>query len=200
MCSQESFREHPKPASAAMFGSARRLPSRPSGCVALALWLAQVCSIALLAPLAAGSAAAEITDPEQYCRKVGDDDTLRYFPKSLLPRIQRLLGVPVYEDESPIRYAFRCMGKAVYVCNHGANIPCVKGNTSRSIPEVTAFCRQHPDADGVPAVATGHDTIYDWRCQGEEAIAEKNKIITLDRRGFKSIEWQKLNTKKKKKN
>jgi hypothetical protein len=84
-------------------------------------------------------------------------------------------------------------------CNHGANIPCVKGNTSRSIPEVTAFCRQHPGADGVPAAATGHDTIYDWRCQGEQPVAEKNDVISLDRRGFKSNEWLKLNTKQQKK-
>jgi hypothetical protein len=38
-----------------------------------------------------------------------------------------------------------------------------------------------------------------WRCEGEQAIAEKNKVIRLDRRGFISHEWRKLHARRKKK-
>ena len=70
--------------------------------------LALVCSMTLMVQPAARLAAAEITDPEGHCRKVGDDDTLRYFPPSALPRVQRLLDGPVHEDESPAPRRERC--------------------------------------------------------------------------------------------
>jgi len=38
-----------------------------------------------------------------------------------------------------------------------------------------------------------------WRCGDEQAIAEKNKVICLDRRGFISHEWRKLHARRKRK-
>ena len=63
-------------------------------------------------------------------------------------------------------YVYRCMGGSVWVCNHGANIPCAKGDTRRVLPSVTDYCNENPNQDFVPMVVTGHGTIHSWECVG----------------------------------
>ena len=65
------------------------------------------------------------------------------------------------------------------VCTVGANLPCGKANTyCDPSAGVVQWCRDNPDASVVPAVATGHDTIYEWRCQGGRAVNSSGRHFT----------------------
>jgi hypothetical protein len=86
---------------------------------------------------------------------------------------------------------FRCAGRKVLLCNVGANLPCGKANRSRNLPGATAYCRENPDSDVVPAAATGHDTIYRWRCTGRKA-QPGGPVETVDARGFLERYWKRL--------
>jgi len=87
---------------------------------------------------------------------------------------------------------FRCAGGHVLVCTTGANLPCGPANTSRTPgPGVVAWCRDNPDAAMVPAVASGHDTIYEWVCRdGVAQIARQ--ALKVDPRGFIVEFWRVL--------
>ena len=52
----------------------------------------------------------------------------------------------------------------------GANLPCGKMNTARDNQGADDYCRANPDVDVVPAFATGHDTIYSYRCAGGRPV------------------------------
>jgi hypothetical protein len=87
---------------------------------------------------------------------------------------------------------WRCMDRAVYACAVGANIPCdAKADHARRNPGAETFCRENPDAVMVPAAATGHATIYDWRCSGGHAVRGK-QIFKLDRRGYQTAFWHRV--------
>jgi hypothetical protein len=87
-------------------------------------------------------------------------------------------------------YVYRCMGRSVWVCNHGANIPCAKGDTRRVLPSVTDYCNENPNQDFVPMVVTGHGTIHSWECVGGRARIKQSEEV--DRRGFIANQWQLL--------
>ena len=55
----------------------------------------------------------------------------------------------------------------VYACFVGANLPCeAKANTNRTpTQEEIAFCQQNPNSDFIPAVVTGRETVFEWRCR-----------------------------------
>ncbi len=55
-------------------------------------------------------------------------------------------------------------------CTVGANLNCGKADTRRDLPGATAWCRENPDSDFIPMFATGHETIYDWRCTKGQAV------------------------------
>jgi hypothetical protein len=83
------------------------------------------------------------------------------------------------------------MQNKVWLCNYGANLVCGKANTSRKSKGAAEFCRQNPGSDVVPMAATGHDTIYDWTCVGNEAHVS-GKIAEVDPRGFIAGNWKPL--------
>jgi hypothetical protein len=74
-------------------------------------------------------------------------------------------------------------GLPVRACFTGANLPCVKMNIARDNEGPDAFCRSNPNAPGGPAFASGHDSIYAYRCRGRRAEVEST-IFPLDARGF----------------
>jgi hypothetical protein len=39
--------------------------------------------------------------------------------------------------------------------------------------------------------ATGHDTIYDWRCVGRRAVATKT-VVAVDAQGYDAGNWKEL--------
>ena len=53
------------------------------------------------------------------------------------------------------------------------------------------LCRENPDAEIVPFAATGHDTIYEWRCIGHQAVAGK-RFQTVDPQGFIAENWREV--------
>jgi hypothetical protein len=85
----------------------------------------------------------------------------------------------------------RCVGTKLLACWIGANLNCGKVDTRRSLPGATAFCRANPDAGNVPMFATGHATIYAWRCVGTRAVAGKT-LIAVDAQGYAAANWKEL--------
>ncbi len=82
------------------------------------------------------------------------------------------------------------MHGAVLLCNYGANLSCAKADVSRVSKGAEAWCREFPGAAVVPMAATGHDTIYSWKCVGREPrITSSEKV---DARGFIANQWRPL--------
>ncbi|MGH7153067.1 MAG: hypothetical protein ACREF3_03985, partial [Acetobacteraceae bacterium] len=53
------------------------------------------------------------------------------------------------------------------------------------------WCRQHPDASFIPFFATGHDSVYAWRCDGPRAVIAR-QTVHVDARGFVAENWRHL--------
>ncbi|WP_054310047.1 hypothetical protein [Mesorhizobium sp. 1M-11] len=142
-----------------------------------------------------GALAAPVKDLHQYCRQVRNDDTVRTYEPSLrdaaIRAYQRLFpgaqGEPS-DEELDTSIKFRCMDAKVMACFLGANLVCDKMNTARENPGADEFCRSTPNSDFVPLVATGHDTIYAYRCSNGKAVVD-GKIYALDKRGFAQKLW-----------
>lgn len=135
----------------------------------------------------ASFASAQTGSPRAYCAKVINDDHLRAPPRTLATIIKKLFNVSG-------RYAlqttnYRCAGGKVMLCNEGANLPCGKANVSKTLPGATGWCKDNPNSDFIPMVATGHDTIYTWHCTNGHAIAD-TPVSKVDSRGFFVEYWK----------
>ena len=110
-------------------------------------------------------------------------------PKDLEAAVARTFGLPV---ELVRRGAFvRCAGDRLLACAIGANLNCGKANVRRSLPGAREFCRANPGADNIPMAATGHDTIYAWRCVGKRAVAGK-ALVAVDAHGYDAGNWKEV--------
>lgn len=134
----------------------------------------------------------------QVCARVGNDDTVRPYSPSLqaaTARAFKTLFPRAKADPDPTTWQtqanYRCMNGKVWVCFIGANLPCAKINTARDNPGANAFCREQPDADVVPAVATGHDAAYSYTCHDGRAVVG-HATWQLDSRGFAKALWTEL--------
>jgi hypothetical protein len=147
-----------------------------------------LCLLLLALPIAAIAGPAA-----RYCRRVGADDTLRPIPRSLVPEAARLFFCTANPPAEWVRRStvFRCSAGRVLLCNPGANLPCGKANASRRLAGADAWCAGHPGSSFVPAYATGHDTIYRWRCIGARA-EPFGAPLRRDRRGFIARFWKPL--------
>ena len=143
---------------------------------------------------------ATYDDPFAYCTAVGTMDTpdARYtgpkVPEDIARGLQKAFNAP----ETPLDVLaggsfWRCMDGRVYACFVGANLPCeAKANTDRTpTQEEKDFCQQNPDADFIPMVVTGRETIYEWRCNNgvPEIVRE---FAQPDARGFLSHIWYEI--------
>lgn len=137
--------------------------------------------VAAIATTGFHTAAAAAQDLHRHCRQVRNDDTLRDYSPALRDETIRSFkklfpgarSIPA-DDEFATQAVFRCMHGKILVCFRGANLPCAKIDTSRDNPGANAYCRDNPNASFVPAVATGHDTVYSYRCHdGRPEIAGK---------------------------
>jgi hypothetical protein len=108
-------------------------------------------------------------------------------PRELEAEVAKAFGVPV--DLVRDGGFIRCAGPKLLACVIGANLNCETANTRRSLPGANEFCRANPNSDVVPMAATGHDTIYDWRCVGKRAVAKK-VVVTVDRQGYDAGNWK----------
>ncbi|HVZ07418.1 hypothetical protein [Rhodopila sp.] len=128
------------------------------------------------------------------CAALGNDDTIRSYQPSLRPGIEAAFQRRFPGAGRPSRGTLRaqthirCMDGQLLVCFTGANLPCGKIDTDRANPGAEAFCRDHPQADAVPAYATGHDTVFGYRCRdGKAKVSGRN--FPIDARGFASTLW-----------
>jgi hypothetical protein len=148
--------------------------------------------------LGAGSARAADAGLAEQCARLQDDDTIHGYEPSLhaglLSAFSKLFPAsPNPPDERAIEAGshIRCMDGRLLACFTGANLPCEKIDRGRANPGAEAFCRDNPSAGGVPAYATGHATIYSYRCvSGRPEI--DGTLFTLDRRGFAAELWTPL--------
>jgi hypothetical protein len=136
-----------------------------------------------------GSAHAET--PAQICARLRSDDTPRPVPASLVPAINRVFAMQMTIDVAVATTVYRCVDARVLVCTTGANLPCGKANTSRTSAGAVAWCKSNPNADYVPAYATGHDTIYQWRCRGGAPDIVR-QISAVDPHGFGAAYWRRV--------
>jgi hypothetical protein len=150
-----------------------------------------IITLAGVAAASAVGAAARAEIPAQTCSRVGTNDTLRNVPASLGAAVNALFGTRMPPAEAARMTSYRCFRGRVLVCTVGANLPCGKANVSRTIPGADAYCRENPNADFIPAAATGHDTIFEWRCSGRKATVAK-QTEQVDARGFVKAYWKPL--------
>ncbi len=141
---------------------------------------AMILALAGQPALAAGAAG--------YCPGQPSHARPRKIPPQLETAIAKFLEMDV-EALRPQTYV-RCVGPQLMVCVIGANLACGKADIRRKLPGADAFCRANPDAAIVPFAATGHATIYEWRCVGSDAVAGK-KFQTVDPQGYITANWRK---------
>jgi hypothetical protein len=127
------------------------------------------------------------------CARERNNDRVSAIPDALVPEARRLFG---FSPDTPGAYiqkgtSFRCMKGKIWLCNIGANLVCGKANASRKSAGASAFCKENPGSDVVPMAATGHDTIYEWKCAGIKAVISK-QVETVDPRGFITENWKQL--------
>ena len=149
-------------------------------------------AVLALAAFALPIAKAHAAQPAAACARIGNDNTLRPIPESLVPAVNAAFGTSMPTDAAIRTTVFRCANSHVLVCATGANLPCGPANTRRTpaAGEVN-WCREHPDAPFIPMVATGHDTIYAWRCHGT-APQIVRQVQDVDAHGFIVPYWKEL--------
>jgi hypothetical protein len=145
-----------------------------------------------LAPLF-GHAAEE--GPAAGCAQTRDDDTVRPYDPSIHAGLLRAYvhlfpqaRMPPNEQDFQAGAHIRCMDGRLWACFTGANLPCDKLNMARDNRGAEAFCQTNLDAPVVPAFATGHDTIYSYRCVAGRAEIT-GTTFALDARGFAATLW-----------
>jgi hypothetical protein len=102
--------------------------------------------------------------------------------------VAQAFGVP---DEAAGNGFVRCVGPKLLACVIGANLHCGKADARSALPGATAYCRQNPSADFIPMYATGHATIYAWRCAGGRAVPGKI-VATVDAKGYIARNWKEV--------
>jgi hypothetical protein len=136
--------------------------------------------------------------PAAQCVRVGNDDTIRGYDPALQAGLRRAYARLFPQAHTPpddrafqAQAHVRCMDGRLLACFTGANLPCGRMNASRDNPGATAFCKADPQADVVPAFATGHDTVYAYRCVDGRPRVTGN-TFQLDSRGFAASLWAPL--------
>ncbi len=137
--------------------------------------------------------AADVGAPRAYCAKVVNDDETRPIPPALIGRARKAFGIAASAPDDFIRAStmWRCMNGRALLCNVGANLPCGKADVARTSEGGDAFCAENPDSTVIPMAATGHDTVFNWKCRGKKAVAD-GPAAKVDARGFFAQYWKRL--------
>jgi hypothetical protein len=114
-------------------------------------------------------------------------------PAKVPPALTEAVAKTFQIEASVLRDAayVRCVGPKLMGCYVGANIPCFKADTRRTLPGATTWCRDNPGSKFIPMSATGHDTIYAWSCNGRRAVAGK-VVATVDPQGYIADSWKEI--------
>ena len=143
---------------------------------------------------------ATYDDPFAYCAAVGtvDEPDERYTGAELPDSIAEGIREAFDASDVPLEVfqrgtVWRCMDGKVYACNVGANIPCLgKADLSQEPTEAMAeYCQETPDSDCIPAVVTGRETVYSWRCDGTTPVVDE-QYTQVDSQGFLEFAWHEL--------
>jgi len=145
----------------------------------------------VLASIALAATALAADDPFAHCAAAGVDDQTRSIPAPLAEKAIALFGFPADSAKwAQATTVYRCMSGDVWLCNHGANLSCDKGDTHPSPARVEAFCHSNPTVEMVPMAVTGHDTIHSFGCAGGKPRILQSQA--LDGRGFIADQWRRL--------
>ncbi len=124
-----------------------------------------------------------------YCASGGGPRVPVSVPKEFEADVAKTFSIPV--DIARHLVFVRCSENRLLACTVGANLNCAKASTRRSLPGASEFCRANANADNIPMAATGHDTIYAWRCVGRRAVATK-VVVDVDREGYDAGNWKEV--------
>jgi hypothetical protein len=147
-------------------------------------------ALAVLAAWPMTQARAET--PAAFCARNVNDDALRPIPEALVAAAGIALGATMPPAVAIKTTVFRCANGHVLVCTVGANLVCGRANSSRAPARGQLdWCRHHRNEAVIPLVASGHDTIYAWRCQ-DGAPQIGRQVLDVDARGFIVQNWRQL--------
>jgi uncharacterized protein len=135
--------------------------------------------------VAAAPSAIAGSQSRSLCAGQGTDDVVRPIPPSLYDFANKLFG-----EEAASNTVYRCMSDRVFVCPIGNGFSCDRPSTDRRNPSADQYCRENPGSDFVPMAASGHGTIYTWKCAGGRALIDF--VEKLDERGFRADAWNPL--------
>ncbi len=149
---------------------------------------AAVCLLSLLV-WAGPSRAAE---PEAAtCRGPGTDKAVLPTPGSLVSAVAAAFGVHMPPAEVAAQSVIRCDNGVVLACMVGANLNCGKADVRTTSAGGDAWCVEHPNASFIPMFATGHATVYAWRCDGTRAVPER-QAQAVDAQGYAAGNWRRV--------
>ncbi|SEE04520.1 hypothetical protein SAMN05444161_4708 [Rhizobiales bacterium GAS191] len=132
---------------------------------------------------------ADAQSAASLCAGKGTVDGTTPIPQSLMESASHLFESDAADFMASTVY--RCMNNEVWLCNYGANLVCDKANTNRTNPGAAQWCEENRGASSVPMAASGHDTIYSWRCVGRKAQIA-GVIAKVDPRGYIASNWKRL--------
>jgi len=142
-------------------------------------------------------------DPFAYCAAIGTIDTpdSQYNGVKITNSIiQSMIRQGIVSADAPMEFqqnmVWRCMNHKVWVCQFGANIPCMEKADISQTPTsgMLDYCSTNPTADNIPAYVTGRATVYEWRCKnGKPEMAKQ--LFTIDPQGYPTVYWYELTPK-----
>jgi hypothetical protein len=141
--------------------------------------------------LAAILAIAFAASARSVCHPAQTEVAARPIPPPLAPAVIAAFEVRMTPAEVMDTGVVRCADGHLLACLVGANLNCAKADTRTSNSGANNWCRDHADSDFVPAFATGHDTIYAWRCNGTHAVITQ-QVQHVDRQGFVAENWKRV--------
>jgi len=152
----------------------------------------------LVPTLPPAAPASTYTDPFAYCAAIGTIDapgpdyTGPAMPDTIVKALQKASGASADMPAEVFRQGsyWRCMDGKVYGCFVGANLPCTdKANTDRTPTAAeNDYCKANPSSDFIPAAVTGHDTVFEWRCQNDGPEIAK-QVFQVDSSGYIAKIW-----------
>ena len=150
---------------------------------------AAVAGLLILLVWAGPSRAAE---PEgDTCRGPGTGKTILPTPGSLVGAVAAAFGAHMPPAEVAAQSVIRCDNGVVLACMTGANLNCGKADVGTTSAGGDAWCREHPNASFIPMFATGHATVYAWRCDGTRAVPER-QAQAVDAQGYVAGNWRRV--------
>lgn len=109
-------------------------------------------------------------------------------PPELQAKVAKAFGVA---PDAARNSLVRCVGDRLLACSVGANLNCGAADARKILPGATDYCQANPTSDFIPMYATGHATIYNWRCAGGKAVPGKT-VVTVDPQGYAAQNWREI--------